>query len=48
MTLKILGRKSSCNVQKVVWFCKEANIPFYNTIYGGVDMEVQKMTILNH
>ena len=35
MTLKILGRKSSCNVQKVVWFCTEANIPFENTIYGG-------------
>ena len=35
MTLKILGRKSSCNVQKVIWFCKEANIPFDNTIYGG-------------
>ena len=35
MTLQLLGRKSSCNVQKVIWFCEEASIPFENKFYGG-------------
>ena len=35
MPLKIFGRKSSCNVQKVIWFCLESNIRFENIIFGG-------------
>ncbi len=35
MTLQLLGRTSSCNVQKVIWFCEEASIPFENKFYGG-------------
>ena len=35
MTIKIFGRKSSCNVQKVIWFCSEANISFETVDYGG-------------
>ena len=35
MTLQLLGRTSSCNVQKVIWFCEEASIPFENKLYGG-------------
>ena len=35
MTIKIFGGKSSCNVQKVIWFCSEANISFERVDYGG-------------
>ena len=35
MTLQLLGRISSCNVQKVIWFFKEASIPYENKFYGG-------------
>jgi len=35
MTLQLLGRTSSCNVQKVIWFCEEASIPYENKFYGG-------------
>ena len=35
MTLKIYGRKSSCNVQKVIWLCSELNIDFETLDYGG-------------
>ena len=33
--LKILGRATSSNVQKVVWLCDELNIPFERTDIGG-------------
>jgi glutathione S-transferase len=33
--LKILGRKNSSNVQKVLWCCAELNIPFEREDYGG-------------
>ncbi len=35
MTLQLLGRTSSCNVQKVIWFCEEASITYENKFYGG-------------
>ena len=35
MTLKVYGRKSSCNVQKVIWLCSEINIDFETLDYGG-------------
>ena len=33
--LKILGRKNSSNVQKVVWACDEMNLPFEREDIGG-------------
>jgi glutathione S-transferase len=33
--LKILGRKTSSNVQKVLWCCSELNIPFEREDVGG-------------
>jgi glutathione S-transferase len=33
--LKILGRKNSSNVQKVLWCCGEIGIPFLREDYGG-------------
>lgn len=33
--LKILGRTTSSNVQKVVWFCDEIGLPFERTDIGG-------------
>jgi glutathione S-transferase len=33
--LKILGRRSSSNVQKVLWCCGELNIPFAREDIGG-------------
>ncbi|MFT5438961.1 MAG: glutathione S-transferase [Alphaproteobacteria bacterium] len=33
--LKILGRKNSSNVQKVLWCCGELGIPFEREDYGG-------------
>lgn len=33
--LKILGRATSSNVQKVVWLCDELGIPFERTDIGG-------------
>tara|TARA_B100000902_G_C27176726_1_gene846759 strand:+ start:79 stop:705 length:627 start_codon:yes stop_codon:yes gene_type:complete len=35
MTIKIFGRKSSCNVQKVIWLCSELKIDFETKDYGG-------------
>ena len=35
MTIKIYGRKSSCNVQKVLWLCSELKIDFETKDYGG-------------
>jgi len=34
-TLKIWGRRSSSNVQKVLWCCDELGIPFERTDLGG-------------
>ena len=33
--LKVLGRKTSSNVQKVLWCCSELNIPFEREDVGG-------------
>ncbi len=33
--LKILGRKNSSNVQKVLWCCGELGVPFEREDYGG-------------
>ena len=33
--LKILGRKNSSNVMKVLWCCDELGIPFEREDYGG-------------
>ncbi|MEE2995811.1 MAG: glutathione S-transferase family protein [Pseudomonadota bacterium] len=33
--LKILGRATSSNVQKVIWICEELNIPHERTDIGG-------------
>jgi glutathione S-transferase len=33
--LKILGRKTSSNVQKVLWCCGEIGLPFEREDYGG-------------
>ncbi|MEK7245201.1 MAG: glutathione S-transferase N-terminal domain-containing protein, partial [Pseudomonadota bacterium] len=33
--LKILGRKNSSNVQKVIWACDEMNLPFEREDIGG-------------
>jgi len=33
--LTILGRKNSSNVQKLLWLCGEAGIPFNREDYGG-------------
>jgi glutathione S-transferase len=33
--LKILGRKNSSNVQKVLWCCGELGVPFSREDYGG-------------
>ena len=33
--LKILGRITSSNVQKVVWICEELSVPFERTDIGG-------------
>ncbi|MBT5458749.1 MAG: glutathione S-transferase family protein [Rhodospirillaceae bacterium] len=34
--LKILGRRNSSNVQKVLWCCGELGVPFEREDYGGV------------
>ena len=36
MAIKIYGRLSSANVQKINWFCNYANISVINLNYGGV------------
>src|SRR3989344_2459053 len=33
--LKILGRKNSSNVQKVIWACDEMSLPFQREDIGG-------------
>ena len=35
MSIKIYGRKSSCNVQKVLWLCSELEIDIETRDYGG-------------
>ena len=36
MAIKIYGRLSSANVQKINWFCEYANISVINLNYGGI------------
>ena len=46
MTIKIFGRLSSANVQKVVWFCNEADLSFKSFIFGEYMVE-RKQTCLS-
>ncbi len=41
MAIKIYGRLSSANVQKIIWFCEYANINVINLNYGGVHGKTQ-------
>ena len=41
MSIKIYGRLSSANVQKINWFCDYANISVINFNYGGVHGKTQ-------
>ena len=41
MAIKIYGRLSSANVQKINWFCEYANISVINFNYGGVHGKTQ-------
>ena len=41
MAIKIYGRLSSANVQKINWFCEYANINVINLIYGGIHGKTQ-------
>ena len=41
MAIKIYGRLSSANVQKINWFCNYANISVVNLNYGGVHGKTQ-------
>ena len=41
MAIKIYGRLSSANVQKINWFCDYANISVINFNYGGVHGKTQ-------
>ena len=41
MAIKIYGRLSSANVQKINWFCEYANISVINLNYGGVHGKTQ-------
>ncbi len=41
MAIKIYGRLSSANVQKINWFCDYANISVINLNYGGVHGKTQ-------
>ncbi len=41
MAIKIYGRLSSANVQKINWFCNYANINIINLNYGGVHGKTQ-------
>ena len=36
MAIKIYGRLSSANVQKINWFCSYANVSVVNLNYGGI------------
>ena len=41
MAIKVYGRLSSANVQKINWFCNYANISVVNLNYGGVHGKTQ-------
>ena len=41
MAIKIYGRLSSANVQKINWFCEYANISVINLNYGGIHGKTQ-------
>ena len=41
MAIKIYGRLSSANVQKINWFCNYANISIINLNYGGIHGKTQ-------
>ena len=43
MAIKIYGRLSSANVQKINWFCEYANISVINLNYGGVHGKTQSV-----
>jgi len=41
MAIKIYGRLSSANVQKINWFCNYANVSVVNLNYGGIHGKTQ-------
>ena len=41
MAIKIYGRLSSANVQKINWFCNYANVDVVNLNYGGIHGKTQ-------
>ena len=41
MAIKIYGRSSSANVQKINWFCNYANVSVINLNYGGIHGKTQ-------
>ena len=41
MAIKIYGRLSSANVQKINWFCNYANVNVVNLNYGGIHGKTQ-------
>jgi len=41
MAIKIYGRLSSANVQKINWFCEYADINVINLYYGGIHGKTQ-------
>merc|ERR1712178_623626 len=41
MAIKIYGRLSSANVQKINWFCEYANINVISLNYGGIHGKTQ-------
>ena len=44
--LRVLGRKNSSNVQKVVWACAEMNLPYVREDYGGPFGKVKEAAYL--
>ena len=44
--LKVLGRKNSGNVQKVLWCCAELGLPFEREDYGGAYGKVKEPAFL--
>ena len=46
MSVTIHGRRSSANVQKVIWLCTEAGISFETKILGGSIKEtIEKVSL---
>jgi glutathione S-transferase len=44
--LRVLGRRNSSNVQKVIWACAEMNLPYVREDYGGPFGKVKEAAYL--